>query len=993
MIRRALWVLLAAVLCAVPAQAQEQRGAIDGVVRDNSGAILPGATVEARNVAQGAVLSQVTDSEGNFRFPSVSPGSYEVTVNLQGFAAQKQNVEVVLGSIKTLNFQLGVGGVAESVQVTAETPVVDVRSSGKSTNITQQRIDALPKGRDFTSVVVQAPGANQEARSGGISIDGASASENRWIIDGAESTDLRNGTSGKILVTDFVEEVQVKSSGYTPEYGGSTGGVINVTSRTGTNAFHGSLLTYYENSNMNGDVRDTLRLNPSNTAQSEYIQYDRDDQKTWYPGFTIGGPMMRDKVWFFAGYNPTLQNTERTVTFRSTNTTNSFEQEFSRQNGTANVTAQPWNNLRLKGAINYSPGDTSGVLPAIDGSGNPLADYSTGRETPNTTYSGNVDYVVTNNFLVGARGGYYTSDVQDKGIFQGTRYLFQNSNIGQAGVPASLQRANGFSNVPSNTESTFDIRTRTNAQVDASYFFNAAGSHSLKAGVQFDRIANEVQSGETGNLVRIQWNRALSGQRGEFGYYQVRSNGAVPRRGFLTQGDISQTNVGFFIQDAWTVSNRLTINYGVRTENEKVPSYSLDPAIPPVGIEFGYGEKLAPRIGASYDVTGDGRNKIYGSWGVFYDIMKLELPRGSFGGDKWLEYYYTLDTADWTTLNDNPACPPACPGTLLRGPIDFRHPSNDPTDSAVDPDLKPFKQQEAVVGYERQLASLMALSFRYVHKQVDRAIEDVGALDANQNEIYTITNPGFGRGATFFPAGSNTSLPFPKAIRDYDAFEVVFNKRYADRWALVANYTLSRLYGNYSGLSQSDEAGRTSPNVGRNFDYPVMAFDQNGEVVVGRLGTDRPHQFKAQLVYSLPFGTDIGLNQFMSSGVPVSREVAVVAPNNFPVQYLGRNSDGRTDMLMQTDLQLMHRFRFGGARSVDLILNVLNLFDQDAVTDVFKTTLQSGQGIDINEEEFYSGFDADALIAQQGLVRDPRFLQPSAFQAPRELRIGVRFSF
>ncbi|MBA2353492.1 MAG: TonB-dependent receptor, partial [Acidobacteria bacterium] len=774
------------------------------MVRDNSGAVLPGATVEARNVAQGAVTTQVSGADGAFRFPALIPGQYEVTVNLQGFATQKQTADVVLGSIKNVSFELGVGGVTENVQVTSEAPVVDVKQSQKSTNISQEQIDRLPKGRDFTSLITAAPGANQEPRSGGISIDGASASENRYIIDGAESTNLRSGTSGKILVTDFVEEVQIKSSGYTPEFGGSTGGVINVTSRTGTNAFRGSLLTYYENANLDGDVRPALRLNPSNTTQSEYITYDRDDVKTLYPGVTVGGPVLRDRMWFFAGYNPTLQESSRTVTFLSTGERNTFDRDFRRQNATGNVTAQPLGNLRLKGAINYSPGRSDGVLPAIDGSGNPLANYDLGQKTPNATYSGSADYVISNNFLIGARGGYYTSDIQDLGVFQGTRFLFLNTNIGLAGVPESLQRSNAFSNVPSNFESTFDVSRRTNAQVDATYFFNAAGSHSVKAGVQVDRIGNEVLNGETGNLVRLSWNRALSGLRGPFGYYQVRSNGVNPRRGFLTQGDISQTNVGFFVQDAWTVANRVTLNFGVRTENERVPSYSADPAIPPVGIEFGYGEKLAPRVGAAWDITGDGRNKLYGSWGVFYDIMKLELPRGSFGGDKWLEYYYTLDTADWTTLNNNPACPPACPGTLIRGPIDFRHPSNDPAENSVDPDLKPFKQQEAVIGFERELGSQMAASVRYVHKQVDRAIEDVGALDATQNEIYTISNPGFGRSATFFPAGSSTALPFPQAVREYDALEFVFTKRYANRWNLFANYTLSRLYGNYSGLSQSD---------------------------------------------------------------------------------------------------------------------------------------------------------------------------------------------
>ena len=231
----------AALALAWPAAGQEQRASIEGTVRDSSGAVLPGATVEARNVAQGGVATTVSDGSGVYRFPTLAPGRYSVSANLQGFtAARADNIELLLGQIKRVDLALTVSGVAESVQVSAESPLVDVRQSARATSIRDEQVELLPKGRDFTTLVTQAPGANTEQRLGGLSIDGASAGENRYIIDGVETTDLQNGTSGKQLIADFVEEVQVKSSGYTAEYGGATGGVVNVITKSGTNAFHGS---------------------------------------------------------------------------------------------------------------------------------------------------------------------------------------------------------------------------------------------------------------------------------------------------------------------------------------------------------------------------------------------------------------------------------------------------------------------------------------------------------------------------------------------------------------------------------------------------------------------------------------------------------------------------------------------------------------------------------------------------------------------------------
>ena len=241
-----LGVLLSLLLLAWPALAQEQKGAIQGVVKDNSGAVLPGATVEAKS-STGAVVATTTDGNGVYRFPALAVGTYEVTASMQGFATYKfPGVPVRLGDLKNVDLTLGVGGLSEAVQVSAEAPLIDVKQSTKATSIRAEQIDLLPHNRDFTSLITQAAGANFEPKfSGtanytGISIDGASAAENRYVMDGMETTDIVHGQNGKNLLADFVEEVQIKSSGYEVEYGGSTGGVVNVVTKSGSDNFHSS---------------------------------------------------------------------------------------------------------------------------------------------------------------------------------------------------------------------------------------------------------------------------------------------------------------------------------------------------------------------------------------------------------------------------------------------------------------------------------------------------------------------------------------------------------------------------------------------------------------------------------------------------------------------------------------------------------------------------------------------------------------------------------
>ena len=216
---------------------------------------------------------------GAFRFPSLAPGNYQVTANLQGFvAAEVVDVRVGLGQIKKVDFALPLSGVTETVKVTAETPLVDVRQSARQTNIRAEQVELLPHGRDFTTLVTQAPGANQESKLGGISIDGASAGENRFIIDGIETTNLQTGLSGTNLIADFVEEVQVKSSGYSAEFGGALGGVISAVTKSGTNNFNGMrALQLPGQLDWKARRRPTLRQNLTNSDVAEYITYPNDD--------------------------------------------------------------------------------------------------------------------------------------------------------------------------------------------------------------------------------------------------------------------------------------------------------------------------------------------------------------------------------------------------------------------------------------------------------------------------------------------------------------------------------------------------------------------------------------------------------------------------------------------------------------------------------------------------------------------------------------------
>ncbi len=312
--------------------AQETTGTIEGTIKDPQGSAVPGVTVTVRtrglqetegarsDATVGFTRTVTTDDSGFFRVLQIPPGWYAITTSATaGFGETTvNNIEVVLGRTTPVNIDLKAGGVAEVVNVTSDQVAIDPTENAIQTNITARTAELLPKGVNFTSLLNTAPAVRNEPLSGGFQIDGASGSENTFIIDGQEVTNFRTGVLNlnNNIPFQFVQEVQVKSSGFDAEFGGATGGVVTVVTRGGSNEFHGELGNEFRVSQFQGDPRRFLRL-ISNTAGSEYLTPKKDEGTDLFPFASLGGPIIKDRAWFFGSYAPQLIHTRRTIEYIS----------------------------------------------------------------------------------------------------------------------------------------------------------------------------------------------------------------------------------------------------------------------------------------------------------------------------------------------------------------------------------------------------------------------------------------------------------------------------------------------------------------------------------------------------------------------------------------------------------------------------------------------------------------------------------------------------
>lgn len=1128
-----LILFLSTLLILPSAFAQETTAGLEGVVKDPTGAVVAKATVEVTSPSLIGVKKLETDATGYYRFANLPPGTYTLTVSSPGFRTYRQeNIALATGRLPTIDVTLQVGATTELVEVSGAAPLVDVAQSKVQTNVTVDVLANIPKGRSFQSVIQFAPGARSEPLQGGVGgsgalgfqIDGASNSENSYLVEGQETASIQTGASNTNVPTEFIQEVQIKSSGFEAEYGGALGGVVNVIQKRGSNSWHGSVFTYYQGDAFDSAPNRTLRKDPTIAASStlrldqpaQYYQPKKDHYRIWEPGFEVGGYLAKDRLWVFGSSVPRLYRLSRTVLMDNltpavpgavTPGKRTFPYSVDTYYSLARADVLATQKIRLFGAWQYNYAKYQGAnvtgmaLPAADdvfgarnlNAGDNPDNYNAGigRRSPSVIYNTGADITLTPSLVATARFGYFYTDNQDRGLPVGIRYFYRdttyNYNTALAPAPASLPNINntqtlgavaptlvqssGWSNIGENRTTFFDKYARTSFSGDLAYFKKGFGTHNFKVGYAFNRLMNDVTNGyNTADAYvgfGLEWfpsltspatpgagrtspgehcadviaenqtlygltaaQAAAAGCRGNWGTVNLRDLG--------TTGKVSSYNHSVYVQDAWTIGRGVTINAGVRFDKESLPSYSAGNP----GINFDFTQKAAPRVGASWDVLRTGKLKLYGSFGYFYDIMKYEMPRGSFGGDWWHDCVYTLDSPNFTvgfvpqrSGEGNHYCPGTggATGIVSGGRFianeDFRVPSNSPLSaidpisglprSGVDPNLQPMKQHELVIGADWAISPTFAFETRWSRKRLDRTIEDAGVL-TQFGEQYYIVNPGFGDHKV-----SCTGCPEnPTANRRYDGFEFRLTKRGTGKWFGSLSYTYSRLYGNYTGLTATDisdgGAGRNSPNVDRAFDEPFMSFDAHGKPIDGPLATDRPHTFKAFGYYRLKWWkmeTLLGAYQVWYSGTPLSSYVSVWGAPVF-VEGRGKYADvtrdpatgnwvlkdvksARTPSFSQTDLSFVHEMHVSKTNEnlkLGFEANASNIFNQHSPTyinqNLIRTgSLSGGATAGPNYQVLETGYDYISIANSQRRIFNSLYGLPYGWQNPREFRFKMKFVF
>lgn len=980
--------------------AQAPTGKIIGMVTDVDGFPLPGVSIEATSAKLIGKATAVTDESGIYRLFALPPGTYKITYTLPGFKPFiRQDIVVSLEATIKVDISMEMGAIEEEITVIGQSPLIDVKSTVKGMTLTKEMFELLPRGRNFDTLVTAVPGVSNEPWLGGLSVDGASGAENMFYMDGTDITNMVTGVRGQSAAFEFVDEIQIKASGYQAEFGGSLGGVVNVITRQGGNEFHGELIGYYSGSALEGKERDTLRLDLYDTTKSEYVNYQdlygKDKTHRFEGGFSLGGYIFKDRLWFFGSVLPVYRPVERHIKFEPSKIEDDSTQKNYEYNFQAKLTAQPFSFLRLGASFVNNFSKYKGDLPPRDGTGSPTTDYEAyGFSYPNWSAAGTADITLGNNFMINVRGGMFSSD-QTNQLVAPTEPCYQflqeapggyprTNNLMFPDIPAQYVKPTGYVNYPRGQALVINKRLRQKAYAgsDFSYFMNLAGEHALKFGVQWVYQLDDVARQANYPVVFLGWDRTfvLGGivqgpGRGKYGFYGVRGNDKTGPYGEVYSPHSNRWSL--YIQDSWTITDKFTLNFGVRTESEFIPSYSDDPEFADVKpIEFKFKDKLAPRVGFIYDVFGDASLKVFGSYGLYFDVFKLYMASNAYGGMKWKSAYYTLDTYEWDKIGkDN-----YYPGTFI-GVVDWRHPSFESTD----PDLKPMSQQEISFGAEKMLMQNLSATVRVVQKHLRYAIEDVGVMVPGVGEEYYTTNPGYGYSRSAPEGKFDPKYPeCPKAKREYWAVNFSLDKRLGDNWLGGISYTWSRLTGNYSGLASSDEFGRVSPNVERYFDLWHLAYDKNLDPIDGPQNTDRTHFFKFYGAYTFPFRLTVGAVVNAMSGTPVSEEWDVMAEGYLPYN---RGNLGRTPFLWFANAYAEYNMRLGKTM-LNFNVNVDNVFNVKTARRIFSSRTQAE--LHVTEAQLLSkNWDLETA----GLVPDPRYKKELDFYAPISVRFGVRFMF
>jgi outer membrane receptor protein involved in Fe transport len=947
-------------------QAQGTTGGIAGTLTDSTGAVLPGATVTLTGPSLQGSRTTTSDGQGVYRFRNVPPGTeYKVVAQLSGFRdATQERIQVLLGQEGTVNLAMSPSGVTESVQVTAVTPLLDVGQTATGVNITADLFETLPSTRGFQQLTTIAPGVTLEMGDhdalgrleNSPNVAASSAPENNYVIDGLSVTDPRYGTSGANLTMNYIQEVQVLTGGYQAEYGRSTGAVFNVITKSGGNEFHGNLFNYNRNKDWTPDNVERRRNKELVTFANRVSSYD--------VGGSIGGPIARDKVWFFGAFGPIRQKTYLGGQLESGQAVDTVQRDYKRDAnvyaGKVTSTLSPNHTLVLSAFGDPTERDGWLTDPNAD-PGAALRLEKTGGHNFAVKYNG----ILRSNLLLDASIGRHMQRTD----------LEPATDVGR-NVPRQIDETLGQYQRGGFQRFQNDSATRDAYAVKLT---SIVGNHEARYGVDIERNDYEADLHET-------WFRFF-GPSGEFASY-------IQERQYFVQGQGTTSNAAFFAQDDWRIVPNVTLNLGLRYELQRLDSANGVAVSGQSDAEActAHGEcrivdglsltdGWAPRLGLSWDPMSNGRSKIYGFWGRFYESIPFNMNIRAINGERYVIPQHVsqvpLNSSNWFNPNGSPLA--------RNGPWTVRRTSTLTALTPLDEDLKTQYEDQVIIGGEYQFMPAWNFGVRFVNRELRRIIEDIGTFtdptDALALTGYVIGNPGEG----FFGA------PFDKPKRSYKALEFTVQRAYTDNWHLNSSFVFARATGNHEGLYMSGY-DQLDPNITALYDIP--SFLPNAD---GKLRADKPFQFKLFGAYSIK-GLTLSEGFLLSAGVPISAQGPEIV-NGYgdgTIFLQPRGSQGRTPTYWTFDFHADYRLpipALSGARSLSVVLDVFNVFNRNEVLENDQDYIYEGM-TGFSAWEVSSNLDAFGNPRfNPNLARSPFFDTPILFQNPRSVQLGFNLRF
>jgi outer membrane receptor protein involved in Fe transport len=862
---------------------------------------VPGVTVTiSSEVLTEAGRTAVSNENGEFRFSALPPGTYVATAEMDGFQTETLSaIRVGINATATANFVM-YAELRETVVVTSEAPLVDVSASAVGNSYSAEFIKDLPTTREFTALMKVSPGVAESSTGGGdrTIAFGANMQSNAWHIDGLEASAPETGSVWIYANPDAIEEIQVLGIGAPAEYGNMLGAAFNVVTKSGSNQLKGTFNAYYQDDSLTWSDDDYL------VEESEFREWTL--QEWWDVTATLGGPIKRDKVWFFAAYEYWRENFAWPgidPNLVRTGYSDQYDLKLSFQ-------FDPQNRVDLKGSFAEWGGPES--YPNTDADATPTGEFG-----EDTMWALNYLSIFSpDTFLEVRYSGWETWD-DYLSLTGATEPFIDYSPPG--GGPAQYSGGIIYPWL-------YDTGTQ---QVDAtlSHFVDdfLQGDHDFKFGVRYGDGYAETKGALNGRYYyRYEY------YPGYPYYYRVEY------QPYYYGND--QTALSFFVDDSWKVNDRLTLNLGVRYDRLEgilpaFPELDVDgnptggrkPAIDPV---FTW-DNVSPRLGFAYSAGADQKTVVRGSFGVYYD--------GNVGGD-WNAP--PPDPVEWTWSYSQ----------FRNGPWSDPEPWFQAETVSVDPNLDAPRTLQYALGFEREFKNRYAIGATLVYKDTTDLIGFENLGDGVYEEV-TFIDPFTGNEFTLLDEVVQSTIrrgnrPGFTAIGELDEYwqeywglMLTFDRRFADWWSLKAHYTYSESTGLIPRmLSQT----QFNPPYGFIFD----GRDPNNFVNAREqhLQGDRPHMFRAQGNFDLPWNLRASTNINLMSGKPYSRQIRVfgLGQGRSTVIMEPASDDQRHPFQSIVDFSIGKRFDLPNDGTFKLDVQMFNIFGEDA-SDSFQTLrLQEG---------------------------------------------------